>query len=418
MMTKAKPAAAQKPHWLFQWLMVFYLVSLLVGNNVYLTPIFSKPVLAAVLCIYICTIIWTRSTALPEAMGVLVRPYSMPALWTLFMCSYFWSKVPMASLNNILTLTAFLILAIFISIYHKTDGFSKQLRTSAIIIMACVVLYTLMAPGSLATSAGATSFYSQKNNFGMMMGLCTLILLNVPGRNRWHVCIALLAIMLLVLSQSKTSMLVLLAVSGLLWLINRRAEQQRGTFEPFQKKLRFLPKPYTLALLSLVLLVLFRDSLLDLLWDNLSKTFLTGRGTLWLTVIQQVRGNSLLGIGPSVFWDADRASEVAHTSLASDDPLWIQKLGGADGGYIDLIASVGVLGLALFLYTAADLYRGLSRNWERPDSRLMFVLSTFVLLHAIAETTLLTTCNVLWLVYLLCYFRVAGYERERIAAKV
>jgi O-antigen ligase len=166
---------------------------------------------------------------------------------------------------------------------------------------------------------------------------------------------------------------------------------------------------HLLVLIGLVALVVFRDEVLDLLWGNLPKTALTGRGTLWLAVLQQMRVHSLLGIGPGAFWLAGDASEIAQTMLYRMDAQWVQRMVSADGSYVDIVASLGVLGLALFLLTAVDLYRRIFGNWRQPDSRLVLVLVSFVLLHAITESTILYSTNILWFIYLLCYFRVSSY---------
>lgn len=415
MLTTQDPAAntptiAARPmaqHDKMQWLLAFIFLVLLLGNT-----IFNKPMLAAALLVYLPFILANLFAYLRQSVFLLVRPFSMSVLWIFFVSSYFWSVVPEVSLNLILTLSAFMILAFFISLCHQVDGFARPLRFSAALLVVLVVLYCLVSPGASLSAIGLKAFYHHKNSLGVMMALCALVLFHAPDRSRWHTGFGLFAIGLLVASQSKTSIILVAICSALLpvagwWANNFYQLSQRVSMKEVCRSVL-----YVSALLSLVALVVFRDEFLDLLWTHFTKTMLTSRGTLWLTVIQQIRGNSLLGIGPGAFWGAGGASEIARTMLYQMDPYWVQKIAQADGGYIDLMASLGVLGLALFLLTAVDLYRRLFSIWHQPDSRLMFVLVTFVLLHAITETSILASTNILWFIYLLCYFRVAGYQNS------
>jgi O-antigen ligase len=408
-MTRSIPAASDKQqHWLTLSLLVCIFLVLFVGNG-----IFSKPVLAAVLLVYLPFMMWDLSANLSASILLLTKPKSMVALWTLFILSFFWSVLPAVSLNLILVISAFMVLAIFISIHHQAEGFSKPLRFAVMLLLTGAAIYAAAFPSSL--SGDAVLFYKQKNNLGVLMGLSVLVLIYTHGRNLWHVGFTLLATLFLLASHSKTA----IAIVGICIVLLPLANWWIKKFYTGTTRSSFRIWLYRLSLLSLTTLVLFRNQFLDLLWTHFTKDMLTGRGTLWLVIIQHIRGNSLLGIGPGTFWkiEDNGGSEISRTAIFMMDPTWVQHLGAGDGSYIDLIASIGVLGLALFLYTAIDLYRGLIRNWDRPDSKLMFVITTYVLMHAVTETTILSSCNVLWLAYVLCYFRVAGYEHTRTLAK-
>ena len=407
-MTRSLPADSSAVHWSLHGLLILIFLALCISaNSVIKYPIFSKPVLALVLFCYLPLILWNFSANLRTALATLTRPHSLLLLWVLFILSYSWSVIPSVTMNLILTMSAFIVLALFISICYKAEGFDRQLRTAIMLLLILVILYALAVPSSIVSSAGALAFYKQKNNMGVFMGLSVVVLLSVRKRNWWHICFALLACLFLVASRSKTSITVVavcyIALRLIDWWINKYYVGVRRT-----NPLSWL---YPTVLFGLAALVIFRDQFLNFLWDNLTKTLLTGRGLLWLTEIQHIRSHSLLGIGPGTFWTSEegRGAEISHTVLYMISPDFIQKLGAGDGSYIDLIASIGVLGLALFFYTVADLYRGLIRNWDQPDSKLIFVLTTFVVVQAITETTILSSGNLLWLIYLLCYFRVAGY---------
>lgn len=380
------------------WLLFFTFLVLLLGRN-----IFTKPILAILLLIYLP---FTYSL-LKKPLVLLGNTFSFVMVWMIFAASYFWSVVPKVSLDLILTESAFITLALFITLRHQDDGYADSLRRAAMVHVVIVVLYCLAFPGSSYSNGGLTSLYLQKNNLGAMMAIDTLVLFYTAGRNKWHVLFGFISIALLLASQSKTSISLAAGCGVLIPLVNWWAKSMyiKARHLTIQSVVRAII--LGLVIVGLISIVVFRDELLDLLWDNMTKTLFTGRGTLWLTVIKQMRENSLLGIGPGAFWQADGASEIAHTTMYQMDPIWVQHMISADGSYIDLFASIGSVGLALFLLTAVDLYRRLFRHWYRSDSRLIFVLVTFVLLHAVTESTLLYSTNILWLIYLLCYFRVS-----------
>lgn len=400
--TMIAAASHEEQYGKLQWLLAFIFLILLFGNNV-----FKKPMLAVIVLLYFPFAI----TYLQQSIILMVRSYSFMALWALFVSSYYWSFLPKISLDLILTQSAFIALAILVTIRYQKAGFAKPLRFAALLLLSLVVLYSLVFPGSSFSAAGMTGFYSHKNIFGSMVAVVALILFHAPGRSTWHIGLGLVAVGLAIASQSKTAITLIVVCSVLLPL----ASWWGKNFYPVSQHL--LMKDivrliiFSMALASLIVLVIFREQLLDLLWAYLPKETFTGRGTLWLVVIQQIHGNTLLGIGPGVFWQAKGASEIAQTTLYQMNPYWIQRMVSADGSYIDLLASIGMLGLALFLLTAVDLYRHLFRNWHQPDSRLIFVLATFVLLHAITESTILYSTNILWFIYLLCYFRVVFYAK-------
>lgn len=387
----------------WHWLLAVTFLMLLVGHN-----IFRKPTLAALLLIYLPVALYQfRVLAV-----TLTRSIAMLALWSMLLASIFWSAVQAITVDLVFTQSAFIALALFVANRHKSEGFTFALRDAALIYVALVTTYCLVFPGAAFSSQGLTAFMPHKNTLGVMLGVCVLVFLHTPERNRWHLGAAILAMALLVLTRSKTAIVLVVFCSAAWplagWWSRTMYPNKPGLLIKDVLRLLLL----FCVLTCLVLMVVFRDEVLSLMWQQLSKDALTGRGTLWLVVIQQLRVNSLAGLGPGVFWQADNASEIARTTLYAQDPNWVQHMVSADGSYMDIVAAIGMLGLALFLGTAVEVYRRLFRQWSQPDSRLMFVLVTFVLLQAVAESTLLYSTNILWLVYLVTYFRVAGRTAE------
>jgi len=383
------------------WLLVFALIVFLFGNTFFKTTLYT-----IALVFFLAFSVFN----LRSAFRLAISAVGLFPLVLIFLASYLWSFVPHLTLDAIRSQIVFVLFALLISSKYRFDGFSSSLLRAVFFIVGIVSFYCLVFWNAAYSSAGLAAFYNHKNTLGGTMALCALVLFNAPYRKRFHLYAGMLAIAILAATLSKTSIALFVVCTALLKVVDVLSDCNTKKHSYVTLKEVAASSLVVIALLLLVALVVFRDEFISIVWDNLPKTALTGRGMLWLVVIQQIRSYSLLGIGPGVFWQGGGVSEIAQTTLYLKDPYWVQRMGSADGGYIDLVASIGMLGLAFFLLTAIDFYRRLRIHWQRPDSRLLFVLVTFVLLHAITESTILHSTNIFWLIYLLCYFRVCGYS--------
>lgn len=338
--------------------------------------------------------------------------FSMVVLWLFLVASYIWSAVPSATISVISSQSVFILFSLFLAAVHLSTGISGSLKQASKVLLVLIVLYTAINPGYSISGFGLRSFYAQKNLLGAMMAVSALGFLFAVSRQKVDLIWAGVAIVLLVCSLSKTSIILFFVCALLTFLANSLGARKKTISHALTVRQLIGALFLVLIGIALLFLVVYSEEVIDFLWRKMTNELFTGRGRLWLVVIQQVRGDSLLGIGPGVLWQAGAASEIAQTTLYQKDAYWIQRMVSSDGSYIDLFASLGILGVALFLFTAVDLYRRLFKNWDQSDSKLIFALVTFVLLHGITESTILYSTNILWLIYLLCYFRVAGYERK------
>ncbi len=386
-----------------RWLLTATFLVFLIGN----LP-FKKPMYALVLVAYLALSI-SNLKVLAKIIG---GSLSLMLLWGLVIASYFWSLVPSASLEAILSQSIFLILALCIVAHHHSIGFSRSLRSAAMALICFVVLYCLLFPGSALSASGLKAFFAQKNLLGALMALCALALFHAPLRTKLHMAFGLIAVVLMVASLSKTSISLFLLCHVLLVMANWWSAHFYKTSEKLLLTDVIRGSLWLSGLLGLGLFVFFSNELFDFFWAILPKTAFTGRGALWLAVLQQLRAHTLLGIGPGTVWQAGGASEIIQTTLFQKSPYWVQHMVSSDGSYIDIMASFGFIGLALFFLTAADLYRRLFKNWQRVESRIIFLMATFIILHATTESTILYSTNILWLIYLICYLTVTAYANH------
>ncbi|HIH0818982.1 TPA: hypothetical protein ACYHSI_003545, partial [Vibrio cholerae] len=157
----------------------------------------------------------------------------------------------------------------------------------------------------------------------------------------------------------------------------------------------------TLATLFTFVVIYYRFDILDYFYYNINEDFLTGRGRLWITMILHAENYLITGFGFNSVWGKGEWSEVYDTELYLNSPLWVEVLAASDGGYIDIIISLGIIGFFLFLlYIADTLVKILMLN----DTKLKFFMLSiliFSVLHNITETTFLLSTNVIWFLFLL-----------------
>lgn len=383
-------------HWLFAFVFVVFFV----GN-------FSlKPVLyGALFFVYIIFSFfsWGAVFRILSQAKILFLTYVVLAF------SYFWSLVPELTLSAIQSQFLFFVFCLLVLSKHVYDDFSKSLKNAAACVVVFVAVYCAIFPGQSYSPVGLSAFFGHKNALGGVMALCSIVLISNLNRTKAHIFLACISIFLLLASQSKTAIL-LFFVCVILEKVSSRIHK---IFYGSSSRLLVVDVVRALilfgAILSLFLMVVFRDDLLRLIASYIPKTLFTGRGMLWLVVLQQIRFSSFLGVGPGVFWQGGAASEIAQTYLYKIDPHWVQHMMAADGSYVDIIASIGFFGLAMFLLSVIHFYSRLFNSWGESDRPLVFMLFTFILLHAVTESTILHSTNVFWLIYIMCYLRVVSF---------
>jgi hypothetical protein len=405
--------------------LVITLLVFMMGN----TP-FKQPMFAALFFIYF--LFGLRLSK--EFYTLLSEARSLMGLWLLFVASYFWSVAPDASLSVIISQSTFLVLAILITLRHRAVGFASSLRSASLILTGLVGVYCFAFWGESMSPAGLKGFFVHKNVLGAMMALCALTLFFAPRPTKVHIGIGIIASLLLAASQSATSIILFFTCVVLVplvsrWINRNRISQNSQLDMPvrnsqkkpilFSEKLPIhrmrgragkFPTLFLLLIAILFAMFEFHVELLDFLMAVMPEESFTGRGMLWLTVLDEIRPNVVFGIGPGALWNAGDASVISNTMLYKKDAYWVQNMGSSDGGYIDLVASLGVVGLGFFIIFSVDLYRKVFRHWAKLDMRLMFVLVTFVLFHAVTESTIMHSTNIHWLVCLLVYLRLSYYD--------
>ncbi|MEB3180096.1 MAG: O-antigen ligase [Nostocaceae cyanobacterium] len=256
--------------------------------------------------------------------------------------------------------------------------------------------YGVMSYQEFGAHAGAwRGIMSHKNMLGRLMDLSVVAFLLYALDNdiqnpkyRWLPWAGYtLSIVLILLSTSKTALVVWLTLSLLF---------------PLFRSLRY---QYTVLVPFLITIILLGSSLGIFLVDNaegiakaLGKDLtLTGRSDIWIVMMDKIWERPWFGYGFNAFWQGwdSPASAYMWRTLQWECPY-------AHNGVMDLLAELGFCALILFLcsyFMAWVRGIGLVRITRTPDGIWPVMYLTFLFMSNITESTLLATNSIFWILF-------------------
>lgn len=374
-------------------------LALLCGSN-----LFNKKTMLLSMAAFVPFVIARRNDVIRAGL----RLKWLAVLVAFYAASYFWSLMPQISFPFIWTQVVFVVFAFVVAASGSWAALSRAMYLAALTHVVLVSLYCFVNPAGSWTGSGLRAFYLQKNMLGAIVSLDALILLTCGPRGGVKTVALVWAVVLTVLSFSKTSM-IFLFLASFAWLFVKYGviDSLRPNSKPS------LDGPYLARSLAwLVIFVgicvipLYSSSIASYIAGNVSKEFLTGRGTLWSIVFRTLGDRALLGLGPGIFWQADANSEITQTSAYYTDSQWLGGMISADGSYVDLVASIGFAGLALFLLFVQQFVSRLLCVRDRSVVQFALPIAVFFLGHSISESTILYSTNAGWFMFLLAAQRV------------
>lgn len=349
-------------------------------------------------------LLWVRRRALLPALRRLPLLNGV-MLW--FWMTTYWALDPGTAGRRLFLYSLIVFIALATSL-----GFSSGRRLHRGFAVACALMVAIdlgcwiVAPTLSMTPIGLAAIHTHKNVLGGVM-LFSCIMLSTyalsqktwAGRFAWG-AIFLLALLLLVASESKTSLVIFIVLVASLPLVLALGRAELSV---------------SLALAAMVGGMVFVNLLAWLGWctfegrDPLSPirgvTF-TQRTDVWGFVITEIQKRPLIGAGFGSFWDIDPR---VQPSLQSG--LWFAQpdayTNQAHNGYLDLMVTTGLVGLlgALglllrWIACGAKLLRGALRAADRRltdgvGAGLAFGLFPLIIaFHNLMESSLFTANSV------------------------
>jgi O-antigen ligase len=234
--------------------------------------------------------------------------------------------------------------------------------------------------------------FQHKNTAGPAQLISVLLFLYAYIRSRnplWWLAV-IVALVFMGFTRSKTTLLLMLPslVAGLLFYLCS------------ESRLRRIILGFSIVGLFIGIIAtqsFWMPKLLKILEDP--EAF-TGRAMIWLTMVLALPDYWLLGMGYGSVWQVGESNVLVNfTPFYSD---WVALNNHGHNGYLDLLLSLGVIGLgfSLYLVLVQTILRFFVRGKQRhPFQFLFYAVLIFTILHNLLESTFLTD-NPFWLIFL------------------
>jgi O-antigen ligase len=312
--------------------------------------------------------------------------------------SYQWSIWQKKSLEEALIQWMMFLTCILIANTFSLTSIIHTCKKAAVVVITINVLFVIISPNGAFSAAGMVGIYNHKNAFGLIISMCIFFLIfsEEGRRSKIDVIFICVALGLLALSFSKTSIVLLIFSSLCAYIITLIPK-------PFITRLSrdLLYVGLCILLLVFIMLVIFRFDVLNYLYYNMDEELMTGRGKLWLTMLLHAEDNLVTGFGFNSVWGKQDYSEIYFTDLFLYNPLWVEELAAADGGYIDLILSIGLIGIFLFFNFLFYTFINIHNFHPTAQFKWLLAIFIFIVIHNVTETTFLLSTNVLWFMVIL-----------------
>lgn len=335
-------------------------------------------------------------------------------IWVLVgiaLASAIWTVAPDITFRRGLLLVGTTLFGVYLAMRYSLREQLQllSLALGLVILLSIVFALGLPSSGLMTTQEGGVhagawrGVMTHKNLLGRLMVLSTVVFFFVANSHslanskyRWLAWIGyLLSFFLVICSTSKTALVVFLALMIIIPLYRtwRRNYNQ------------LIPIAIALILVIGSATILFVDNLPFIASSMGRDLTLTGRTELWSVMFELIQEHPLLGYGFNGFWrdwDSDVTAYVWRT-LQWECPY-------GHNGFMDLLAELGILGLAVFFLSLVTAYiKGIRflRITKNIEGLWTLMYLTFLLIYNLSESTLLATNNIFWILYVSTVFSMA-----------
>ncbi len=153
-------------------------------------------------------------------------------------------------------------------------------------------------------------------------------------------------------------------------------------------------------------------------WEFIAKTLedpqnFTGRSAIWQAELNYIQDHPLLGAGFGTFGNTGIRSPI----YAYVGPGWVSQIGEGHNGYLEMLVTMGGVGLVLSLIAAIVLPFMQFWSPKRSDAHfnaLLFTLFVFDLLHNFMESDFVAVTGGQWgqLLLIIALLRVSARESD------
>jgi exopolysaccharide production protein ExoQ len=346
----------------------------------------------------------------------LQNPFNL-LLVGLALLSFLWSELPVLSISRSFALAGTTLLGVYLASRYTVNELVILLGHAFFAIILLSIIFVVFLPNcGIMGSIHAGSWrgiYSHKNHLGRLMVMGEIIFTIQPKRGSGKILNLLsmptskfetdspleikgnnvslnfiglnLSIVLIIMSKSSGAITSLAILSIVL------AVFKISQLNPPQ---RFCATLGSMATAGIVGILTIPNP--EVLFSSVGKSSdLSGRGDLWNILFDTIWQSPIVGFGYGVFWP--RYGKL----ISSQNAGW--NAPDAHNGFLDLTLSVGLLGLALFVFGyLSSFLTALQRFRHTLDDEdfCQLVLLAYIVVTNMSETGLFAYNNIFWLLYI------------------
>lgn len=281
---------------------------------------------------------------------VLTRDKLILILLSIAVMSIFWSAAPHITSNEVKAVVRSTFLGVYMAMRYSTKEQIQLLIYSLITIAVLSLITAIFSPDRGTHIANGViawrGIYRHKNHLGRMMALSPLFLaFSISKKHSYWKTTIIFSLMfaLIILSQSKTALIVFVSLSSVL-VLYKIAQQHYKT-------------KAILAILTILVVgstsVFISTNIEYVLVDVLGKDVgLNGRIPIWTLSIEKGLERPWFGYGFAAFWTSEESLYVTNNSWALSDAKATGDLNrrfNAHNGYLDIFLQLGFVGFFLYL---------------------------------------------------------------------
>jgi O-antigen ligase len=317
-------------------------------------------------------------------------PWHIVALYFVAAASLFWSDAPGATAPKLVALNGSLVISCYLATRFDAQSLLKILAGVFLASMVLCFLFGIFVPGISIESGDFAGMwqgiYTHKNTLGLNMALAFAAYLALAtGRHRSKIfyLLAAFALLLVLLSQSSTSLV--------LCLISLIAFASRG----------LLRRHFRIAvtLLTVVLGVLFTMDWEAILTKGLElidrDPTLTGRTDVWVASVL-TSDRSWLGYGYGAFWRGVDGPSLSVWKLSGWEAFY------SHNGFLDVWLDLGFFGLGVVVLGIAITFRSALLRWKAhplPENLWHVLFLLYLIVSNLSEGTILGINALTWILY-------------------
>jgi O-antigen ligase len=310
--------------------------------------------------------------------------------------STFWALFPGITLFRVVTQAMIVLVVVGPALLNERDPLDSDLLFYSV---ALIVIANLMSVLWVQPSAiGFQGIYTHKNSLGHMMAypvLFGLFKLSAPGLTRriMGAAVALGALWLLAISQSKTSLALAAASPTLAGLIIALA---------LLLNVGIMSVAYYLTALAVVICLILDVTPADVSTLLFGDPTFTGRTNIWEFVWEMIRAKPFLGWGYQSFWQVGDEGPAVRFG-----PGWVAQMPNAHNGFLEIVLQTGIIGASIFFaFVLATAHRANVNRFAVRELWFHMTLMLFVVLYNLLESGWGFGTSFSWLVFLMLAAKV------------